>query len=84
MKRFAVVRGARTRNEVEAYLPANFRVVWEGQTRPYKEASYETLTFVIAGQDSAGWGLDSYVIPRLVSGSLACKEIETLDPAASD
>ena len=30
MKRYAIVRNARTQHEAEAYLPANYNVIWEG------------------------------------------------------
>jgi hypothetical protein len=65
-KRYAVVTGFRiTKEQVAAYLPANYRV--------------NTLTnctdrVYIIGEDNAGWTLDDYVIPRLASGNLFCKE----------
>lgn len=78
--RYGIVRGARTRSEVEAYLPDNYRVIWEGQWEAYEGAAYQTLAVVIAGRDNAGWGLGSYVIPRLGSGSIACQEIDLSHP----
>lgn len=85
MKRYAIVRNARTRREAEAYLPDNYRVIHERETqtrgasggvvggRPVRE-------FVIEGEDSAGWTLDSYVIPRYASGLIGCEEIDLSHP----
>ena len=67
MTRYAIVTGARSRREIEAYLPANYRIVHE-LDRPRAE-------FVIAGRDSAGWTLDGYVIPRLASGLIQAQEV---------
>lgn len=65
--RYAVVaRG--TRSEVEAYLPANYEIVhWSAEPDGKGKA-------VIAGEDVAGWTLHDYVIPRLASGLLTCRE----------
>lgn len=50
---------------VERYLPSNYKVV--GHTA-------EMTT--IEGVDNAGWTLDAYVIPRLASGMMRCREVE--------
>jgi len=71
MKRYAIVRNARTRREAEAYLPDNYRVIYEGLV-PARNAS----VFVIEGEDKYGWTLDSYVIPRYASGLIGCEEID--------
>lgn len=34
---------------------------------------------IIFGNDSAGWTLDNYVIPRLASGMIFAKEVFTTD-----
>jgi hypothetical protein len=66
--RRAVASGdART---VAAYLPSNYRVVRETQDG-----------VLIEGTDQLGWGLDSYVKPRLASGFIGCRELdENEDP----
>ena len=71
--RFAVVRGARTVREVEAYLPDNYAVMesFETEDGPRKPR----LVVVIGGTDACGWTLESYVIPRLASGLIGCEEI---------
>jgi hypothetical protein len=79
MTRFAFVFGARRREEVAAYMPANFAVLGEGMR--------DGRTFyVIGGTDNAGWTLDEYVIPRLASGLMRAQEVterEARDVVAS-
>lgn len=72
--RFAVVRGARTVREVEAYLPSGYAVMESFEEQ--KPAGRQALVVVIGGVDQAGWTLDSYVAPRLASGLMTCTEIE--------
>jgi len=50
---------------VADYLPANYHV---------SQVTHEGI--IIEGEDDHGWTLDAYVIPRLRSGLIACKEIE--------
>lgn len=64
MTRIAIVKGANSRREVEAYLPGNYDVV--------AEVGFD---YIIVGEDYAGWTLDSYVIPRFASGNMGCKEL---------
>jgi len=64
MVRYAIVKGANSPREVKAYLPNNYRLV----------GAY-ALDYIIAGEDEAGWTLDSYVIPRFSSGNMGCKEL---------
>lgn len=93
MTRYALVKGARSLAEVEAYLPENYRVVYEyisadghdTEGRPYK--SYDpdssvpgTPGFVIEGEDRAGWTLEAYVIPRCASGLIWVTEIDKAHP----
>lgn len=85
MKRYAIVRGARDRKEAEAYLPGNYEVVHEFVTddpRPSHNEGPDARpnTFVIKGEDNAGWTLDDYVIPRYASGSISCEEIDLSHP----
>lgn len=62
--RFAVVRGARDKWEVATYMPENYEVIW-----------WNHDSVIIAGTDEAGWTLDNYVIPRLSSGNMGCREL---------
>lgn len=52
---------------VERYLPSNYKVV---DVTPAPD--YFT---VIEGEDSAGWTLDGYVLPRLASGMYYGEEV---------
>ena len=54
-------------NRVKAYLPTNYGVA-------LSTANNLTFKVVITGEDSAGWTLDGYVIPRLGSGNMFAKE----------
>jgi hypothetical protein len=84
-RRFAVV-ATRQPDQVPAYLPANYDVlatfavdeldVWDPERIIDGHAHV-----VIAGTDHAGWTLDEYVIPRLLSGLHACAEIDEQHPA---
>ena len=65
--RYAEVAGAKRTEVLERYLPDNYRVV--GEPEPYVE------TWLIAGEDVAGWTLDAYVIPRLRSGNMGAREM---------
>ena len=65
--RYAEVAGAERTEVLERYLPDNYRVVSEPE--PYDE------TWLIAGEDVAGWTLDGYVIPRLRSGNMGAREL---------
>lgn len=60
-----------TVEEVQAYLPSNYHVL---HSQTSESAIY------IAGQDSAGWTLDDYVIPRLASGLICAREVEQPSP----
>jgi len=57
------------RATVERYLPANYRVVSECRA-----------SVIIEGYDNAGWTLDDYVIPRLLSGLIFAEEITESTP----
>jgi hypothetical protein len=76
MKRYAIVHNARTQREAEAYLPGNYRVIAEIP----KGASEHGYGHVIEGEDSCGWTLDKYVIPRYASGLIVCTEIDLSHP----
>jgi hypothetical protein len=65
--RFAVVTGARSRTEVEAYLPDNYKVI----SRVPQHLGH--VAYIIQGQDVAGWTMEDYVIPRLASGMIGCR-----------
>lgn len=72
--RFAAVTGARSADEVSAYLPSNYEVY--GHRFP--DGPSGRIVILIRGSDVAGWTLNDYVIPRLASGLMACTE--TLGP----
>jgi hypothetical protein len=76
MKRYAIVGNARTRSEAEAYLPSNYRVIFETTDPSHNDRP----VFVIEGEDDSGWTLDNYVIPRYGSGLIACQEIDLSHP----
>jgi hypothetical protein len=82
MTRYAIVRNARSRSEAEAYLPDNYRVIYEhpDYEQNYSQQRNPRPVFVIAGEDNAGWTLDRYVIPRYGSGLIACEEIDANHP----
>lgn len=93
MRRYAIVRGARTRREAEAYLPDNYRVIHEDPACRYAEQQIDgsvpelvrpLLVFVIEGEDAAGWTLDGYVIPRYRSGLLVAEEIDLSHPVMKE
>jgi hypothetical protein len=88
MKRYAIVRNARSQREVEAYLPANYTVkgsvetgpgLYLGGGNPHTLDRPPTYEFVIEGRDVAGWTLE-YVIPRLASGLIFADEIDLSHP----
>lgn len=90
MKRYAIIRNASDRQQAEAYLPGNYEVVGElvEQRREFCSVSPdgtvlrdEQTVFVIEGEDSHGWTLDGYVIPRYASGLIGCEEIDLSHPA---
>ena len=54
-----------TVEQVERYLPTNYKVV---------DQTAGPIT--IGGDDFAGWTLDGYVIPRLLTGLISVKEIQ--------
>jgi hypothetical protein len=80
IKRYAIVTHARDRKQLEAYLPENYEVIWQGDVEPYDGATWTTTGWVIAGRDAAGWTLDGYVIPRLGSGLIRAREIDLSHP----
>jgi len=52
--------------DVDQYLPYKYKVI--GETPEGK--------VIIAGEDYFGWTLDAYIIPRLGSALITCKELE--------
>ena len=74
VRRYALVRGARSGDEIRAYLPENYRLDGVAVDDDMREV------FVISGVDDAGWGLDTYVCPRLASGLMSCEEIDLSHP----
>lgn len=83
LKRYALVTTTSDRDNVQAYLPANYHVVWTGEHPDVTEGLHGRVGWkatVIAGRDNAGWTLDGYVIPRLASGLISAKEIDLSHP----
>lgn len=76
VKRYAIVTHARSRQEIEAYLPSNYTVAHEQESATFPGR----LVFVIEGHDDAGWTLDRYVIPRLASGMILASEVDLSHP----
>lgn len=58
--------------QVADYLPKNYRVL--GVTTDQVDI-FPAGSTLICGVDDHGWTLDDYVIPRLGSGWIACREI---------
>jgi len=59
---------------VSRYLPSNYRVV--------EDLTVDGLYVTIEGEDSAGWTLDDYVLPRLASGLIFAREVPATDAYA--
>lgn len=86
--RYAIVRNARDRQHVAAYMPVNYATLAERVERTERFSAVapsgvqldERLVVVIGGQDAAGWTLDGYVIPRLASGLMRAEEIDLSHP----
>lgn len=62
--------------QVAALLPANYRVVRTDTAKTLGgDIGGRGMAWIrIEGIDNAGWTLDDYVIPRLASGLLTCRE----------
>lgn len=75
MKRYAIVRNARSRREAEAYLPDNYRLIHG----THEDGRSWNWLFVIEGEDAAGWTLD-YVKGRYASGLIWAEEIDLSHP----
>lgn len=76
VRRYAAVRGARSGDEVRAYLPANYRLDGVALEATGSTGIKSRDVYVISGVDDSGWNLDSYVRPRLASGLMSCEEID--------
>jgi hypothetical protein len=80
IKRYALIRNARSEREVEAYLPDNYKLEGVVPAWTYDHRGNPQTVYVIGGRDSAGWTLDSYVIPRFASGLIYAEEIDLSHP----
>jgi hypothetical protein len=80
MKRYAIVRNADSRRQIDAYLPDNYKVIHESDDEHNGRPGRRSHVFVIEGVDYAGWGLDTYVMPRCSSGSIWVEEIDLSHP----
>lgn len=67
---------ADSERRVAALLPANYRVVRSDTAKTLGSGiGGRGMAWIrIEGIDNAGWTLDDYVIPRLASGCLTCRE----------
>ena len=68
--RRAVVGNTVNIETVRRYLPDNY----VASLAPFGGRWIEG-TIIIEGEDVAGWTLDDYVIPRLASGLIGCREV---------
>lgn len=87
MKRYALVRNATSRSQVESYLPSNYEVLWEGMVSRYPgewRPPFDVEGYIVKGEDFAGWTLDGYVIPRFASGLIWAEEIDLSHPAMKE
>jgi hypothetical protein len=73
--RYALVTKTSERDNVAAYLPADYSVIYE-EPHPDNSDRRHWMSVVIAGRDSHGWTLDGYVLPRLASGGMPGHEID--------
>jgi hypothetical protein len=87
IRRYAIVRGARSGREVRAYLPDNYRldgIAWETNDGEFKTATHDPgrarEIYIISGVDSAGWTLEKYVMPRFGSGNMGVEEVDLSHP----
>ena len=75
IKRYAIVTTTSERDNVAAYLPSNYEVIYREPSQvDYAREHWQSV--VIAGRDNAGWTLDGYIIPRLASGMFFATEID--------
>ncbi len=70
MKRYAYVRGADDEKHLTAYIEPRYEIIDRIDD-----------SFIIAGEDQAGWTLDEYYIPRIgSSGVMGAEEITEDNP----
>ena len=82
MTRYAIRTMSRPTEDVlevarvmERYMPSNYAA--------FPVLDYDAKPAVlIVGEDNAGWGLDSYVLPRLASGMYYAREITEAEALA--
>lgn len=86
MQRYALVSVKNdTAEAVARYLPDNYRIIGTGivYANPiddYPDERYFVDCVVVQGEDNCGWTMDDYVLPRLQSGMIACREIDLSHP----
>ena len=81
MKRYAIIFS--DSSQIDAYMPGNYSVIWRGEYQTDTDREFnlrDQFVTVIGGEDSHGWTLDGYVIPRLASGMYFAKEIDLSHP----
>jgi hypothetical protein len=78
MKRYALITVTRHDGAVAAvanYLPSNYEVIYSERHAEWS-TDRQWTSVVIAGEDSCGWTLHDYVLPRLASGLYSGVEID--------
>lgn len=68
-RRWAVVTGQATLEQVQSLLPSNYEA--------HEEVAADKVDIFIVGCDQDGWTLDGYVIPRLGSALIPAREVFT-------
>ena len=68
-RRWAVVTGRATLEQVQSLLPSNYEA--------HLEVATDKVDIFIVGRDQDGWTLDGYVIPRLGSALIPAREVFT-------
>lgn len=66
--RLAIATNGRSLDDVAQFLPDNYKVVAGTLVDGIKGA-------LVVGHDHLGWTMEGYVIPRLSSALITCKEI---------
>lgn len=64
---------------VAQYLPSNYRVIGRTIELGNIDIPLTHQGTLIAGVDNHGWTLEDYVIPRLGSGWIPCRELDAHD-----
>jgi len=78
-KRKAHVRNVQSKQQLEAYLPENYRIVKKVANERIFDVALngdrDVSTYLIEGHDEKGWNLHGYVTQRLQSGMMYVTEV---------